>query len=83
MVLFLNEQNIQSVFQIFISVPLNCVKFHNFYHTMKIKSRILRLTGVGFRFCKKSDMSIKLNNLQNIPISIKSSINNGEVTIIL
>ena len=36
---------------------------------------------VGFRLCKKSDMGII--NLQNIQISIKSSVNEGEDTIIL
>ena len=37
---------------------LNCIKFHNSWRTMKIKSQLLRFTLEGFRFCKKSDTGI-------------------------
>ena len=56
---------------------LNCTKFHNYYHKMKIKSRLLV---VGFRFCKKIRYEYhKLNNLQNIQISNKSSVDEMKI----
>ena len=41
-----------------VTNKLNCIQFHNYYHTMKMKSWLSRLIDVGFRFCRNSDMSI-------------------------
>ena len=41
-----------------VTSRLNYIQFHNSYHTIKIKSCLLRHMTVGFKFCKKSGMSI-------------------------
>ena len=46
-------------------VKLNWIYLHNSYNAMKIKAWLLILLIVGWRFCKKSDISIaKVNKLQ-------------------
>ena len=67
-----------------VNSGLNCIYFHNSYHTLKIKSRPVRVIVVRFRFCNEIRYDYhKLNNLQNIQISNKSTVNKSKDSILL